>query len=46
MTTFLIGLLFGFIAAIACGYLIGKRKQRKALPPYENGDNDHLIPNC
>lgn len=38
---YFIGFLFGFIAAIACRYLIGKRKQRKALPPYKPEDESH-----
>lgn len=42
---YFIGFLFGFIAAIACGYLIGKRKQRKVLPPHDEEDQ-RLIPNC
>ena len=39
ITSYLIGFLFGFIAAIACGYMVRKHKN-------DNNDEQTIIPNC
>lgn len=39
ITSYLIGFLFGFIAAIACSYMVRKHKN-------DNDDEQRIIPSC